>query len=222
LHHAKETSDMSRFFEPFSGIPNVSGNPAFSDLIADPARRTVLKSGALLGPLAALPSCALLPGAGAPLIGFTPIPASSDDAVRVPEGYKAEVVVAWGDPIGDARGMPAFQWNAGNSAEDQELQSGTHHDGMHFFPLPLGSNSSTHGLLVMNHEYPDNGALFPDGMANWSLAKVRKSQAALGCSVQEIRLVEWPLAAGEAVALSRAASTPTRRCASAARRPGTR
>ena len=122
---------MSRFFEPFSGIPNVSGNPAFSDLIADPARRTVLKSGALLGPLAALPSCALLPGAGAPLIGFTPIPASSDDAVRVPEGYRAEVLVAWGDPIGDTRGMPAFRWDASNSADEQALQSGTHHDGMY-------------------------------------------------------------------------------------------
>ena len=203
---------MSRFFEPFSGIPNVSGNPAFSDLIADPARRTVLKSGALLGPLAALPSCALLPGAGAPLIGFTPIPASSDDAVRVPEGYRAEVLVAWGDPIGDTRGMPAFRWDASNSADEQALQSGTHHDGMYFFPLPLGSNTSTHGLLVMNHEYPDNNLLFPDGTANWSPAKVRKSQAAVGCSVQEIRLENgrWQLVRPSRYARRIHANTPMR------------
>ena len=59
---------------------------------------------------------------------------------------------------------------------------------MYFFSLPLGSQNSSHGLLVMNHEYPDHLSMFPDGRANWSLAKVRKSQHALGCSVQEIRL----------------------------------
>ena len=34
-----------------------------------------------------------------------------------------------------------------------------HHDGIHFFPLPLGSDSSTRGLLAMNHEYTDDGLL---------------------------------------------------------------
>ncbi|HPU51899.1 MAG TPA: DUF839 domain-containing protein, partial [Burkholderiaceae bacterium] len=187
---------MSRFFEPHAGTPNASTNPELNELLLNPQRRTLMTSGSLvaLASVLSLEGCASSAGGG-PLVGFKGIAVSSDDAVRVPDGYKADVVVAWGDPIGDARGMPAFQWNAGNSAEDQELQSGTHHDGMHFFPLPLGSNSSTHGLLVMNHEYPDNNALFPDGMANWSLAKVRKSQAALGCSVQEIRLVDgrWQL-----------------------------
>ena len=202
---------MSRFFEPHAGTPNPSDNVSLSELLANPGRRTLMTSGSLaaLASVLSLEGCASPVGNG-PLVGFKGIAASSEDAVRVPEGYKADVVVAWGDPIGDARGMPAFQWNAGNSAEDQELQSGTHHDGMHFFPLPLGSNSSTHGLLVMNHEYPDNGALFPDGMANWSLAKVRKSQAALGCSVQEIRLVDgrWQLVKPSRYARRVHANTP--------------
>ena len=205
---------MSRFFEPHAGTPNPSRHPSMAELIANPARRTLMTgaTAASLASVLALEGCAALPVSGGPLVGFKGIPTSAEDAVRVPEGYRADVVVAWGDPIGDVRGMPAFQWNAGNSAADQELQSGTHHDGMHFFPLPLGSDNSNHGLLVMNHEYPDNGGLFPDGMANWSLAKVRKAQAALGCSVQEIRLVEgrWQLVRPSRHARRIHANTPMR------------
>ena len=168
-------------------IFNLSANPALQDLLASPGRRALLQ--ATLGSVVAatgLAGCAA-PGTAARL-GFTAIAASSEDAVRVPPGYRADVVIAWGDPIGDPAGSPPFRFDASNSAEEQALQSGTHHDGMYFFPLPLGSQSSTRGLLVMNHEYPDHLSMFPDGRANWSLAKVRKSQHAVGCSVQEIRL----------------------------------
>ena len=167
---------------------NPSANPEFTDLLANPARRTLLK-GALgsMAMVTGLAGCATS-GAG-PRLGFAAIEISSADAVRVPAGYRADVLIAWGDPVGDPAGMPAFRFDASNSAEEQALQSGTHHDGMSFFPLPLGASNSTHGLLVMNHEYPDHNSMFPDGRANWSLAKVRKSQHALGCSVQEIRLV---------------------------------
>jgi uncharacterized protein len=194
---------MSKFFETLVGTPNPSNNTEFSQLLENDGRRTVLKMGPAVSAMAALTgllgasACTSVAGvagagkaaSGSPAISFKPIPISSADAVMVPEGYKADVLIAWGDPIGDTRGMPAFKFDASNSAQDQELQSGTHHDGMYYFPLPLGSTNSTRGLLVTNHEYPDNALLFPDGMANWSLAKARKSQAALGCSVQEVQLV---------------------------------
>ncbi len=205
---------MSRFFDPLVGQPNRSANPSLASLIANPARRTLMRgaTAASLASVLALEGCAVLEVSSGPLLGFKGIPASSDDAVKVPEGYRADVVVAWGDPIGDARGMPAFQWNAGNSAAEQELQSGTHHDGMHYFPLPVGSTNSSHGLLVMNHEYPDNAGMFPDGTAGWSLEKVRKSQAALGCSVQEIRLIDgrWQMVRPSAYARRIHANTPMR------------
>jgi hypothetical protein len=170
-------------------IFNPSSNPALADLLANPARRTLLKGA--LGSVAmatGLAGCATL--GERPRLGFAAIGASSEDAVRVPAGYRAGVVIAWGDPVGDPAGSPSFRFDASNTAEEQALQSGTHHDGMYFFPLPLGSQSSTHGLLVMNHEYPDHFSMFPDGRANWSLAKVRKSQHALGCAVLEVRLVD--------------------------------
>ena len=168
---------------------NPSSNPTLGELIENPARRTLIKGA--LGSLAmasGLTGCATL--ADHARLGFAAIDASSEDAVRVPAGYRADVVIAWGDPIGDPAGSPPFRFDASNSAEEQALQSGTHHDGMYFFPLPLGSDNSTHGLLVMNHEYPDHNSMFPDGRANWSAEKVRKSQHALGCSVQEVRLVD--------------------------------
>ena len=65
--------------------------------------------------------------------------------------------------------MPALREDAGNSAADQAVQMGMHHDGIHFYPL---DGSGTRGLLAMNHEYTDDGLLHADGMKTWSAEKV--------------------------------------------------
>ena len=99
---------------------NPSTNPALRDLLASPGRRALLQ--ATLGSVVAatgLTGCAA-PGTAARL-GFTAIAASSEDAVRVPAGYRADVVIAWGDPIGDPAGSPPFRFDASNSAEEQAL-----------------------------------------------------------------------------------------------------
>ena len=101
-----------------------------------------------------------------------------------PRTYVAEVLYAWGDPVSDG---PAFAPDASNTAVDQEQQAGMHHDGMHFFPLPAAAGERNRGLLVVNHEYADDGLLHTDGMQTWSAEKVRKCQAAHGVSVIEIR-----------------------------------
>jgi secreted PhoX family phosphatase len=149
------------------------------------SRRDVLMGG--LGAAAAAFVGASLPrqGAATPLLGFTPVPVSRDDAVVVPPGYGAHVVFAWGDPVS---GGPEFRGDASNSAAEQALQAGMHHDGMHFFSLPRGSDSSSHGLLAINHEYTDDGLLHTDGMTPWTAEKVAKSRAAHGVSVIEVRL----------------------------------
>ena len=114
-----------------------------------------------------------------PLLGFKGIPVSAADSVVVPEGYSARVLIAWGDPISDG---PAFRQDAGNSAADQAQQWGMHNDGLAYFPL----QGSERGLLAQNHEYPDDALLFPDGNANWTKEKTRKTLAALGVSIIEI------------------------------------
>jgi secreted PhoX family phosphatase len=107
---------------------------------------------------------------------------STADTVVVPEGYSVQVIARWGEPAGLSGENPAFKTDASNSASEQEMQIGTHHDGIHYFPQ-AGSNA---GLLVMNHEYTDDGLLHPDGMKTWTREKVRKAQAAMGVSVVEL------------------------------------
>jgi uncharacterized protein len=155
--------------------------------VSDPARRLWLQGG--LGALAAgalaplLAGCASLAGDG-PLLGFKSVPVTDQDTMVVPEGYEAIAIAAWGEPVGVSGNMPAWRMDAGNSAADQAVQMGMHHDGIHYLPL----DGSRRGLLVMNHEYTDDGLLHTDGMKTWSAEKVRKSQAAHGMSVIEIEL----------------------------------
>jgi len=133
-------------------LGNSSDNPCFGDIL----RRRLGRREALVGGLAsAVPLFfrgrvdAAAPGgqAGArPLLGYTAVPPSRADLVTVPPGYRTQVLLPWGDPVdGEA---PAFDPDGGG--EDQARQVGSHHDGMHFFPL---DGSSEEGLLAINHEY---------------------------------------------------------------------
>lgn len=146
-----------------------------------PDRRLVLKSAmaavaAMMGPVG-------YAGTSRPPLGFTAVPASLRDAVVVPMEYEFQVLYRWGDPTGIGSSMPAFRPDASNTAEDQALQAGMHHDGMHFFPL---GSDGRRALLVLNHEYTDEQQLHADGAAPLTAAKVRKSQHAVGVSVIEI------------------------------------
>lgn len=203
---------------------NPSDNPRFDDVVADAqARRAFLKAGAGAAALAFV-GCASPGGADGPLrpstsptLGFVSVPPQGDDTVKVPPGYRVQVLYAWGDPIGQAGvapGTPAWSGDARESAAEQVLQAGMHHDGMHFFPFPgAGGPSSSHGLLAINHEYADHDLLFPDRMANWSPEKVAKSQAAHGVSVIEVRrdaAGAWEVVRPSAYARRITANTPMR------------
>ena len=173
---------------------NRSSNPSIHEL-SDPARRIVLRgtlgatAAALYGPFVA--GCAApvaqreAPKALAPTIGFRGIPVDASDRLVVPEGYIATVIAAWGEPIGVAGHMPAFKPDGSNTAAEQAVQMGMHHDGMEYFPL---QGSSTHGLLALNHEYTDDGLLHVGGFTNMNAEKVKKSQMAHGLSVIEVEL----------------------------------
>lgn len=117
-------------------------------------------------------------------MGFRSVPLSNADTVTVPQGYSSRLLYAWGDPISDG---PAYKPDASNTADEQAVQAGMHHDGMHFFPLPLGSDTSDHGLLVLNHEYLDQKLLFPDAMETWTAEKVKKCLNGVGVSVIEVK-----------------------------------
>lgn len=161
--------------------------------LADPFRRRLLSAAVLAttgGALAAagVPLPALAASAGrafGALNDFVSLAVSTADEVRVPGGYTASLLYAWGDPISAG---PQANAEASDSAAAQLQQAGMHHDGMHFFPfVEHGKLSSTHGLMCINHEYTDDGLLHAGGMADWSAEKVAKSKAAHGVSVIEVK-----------------------------------
>jgi secreted PhoX family phosphatase len=174
---------------------NTSGNESFEEVVQQRLSRRSLLGGSLTAAVTAS-----LGGVGTllravpaeasdftavPRLGFEGIPVSPADPlladqIYVPRGYTAKVLIAWGDPVSKG---PRFAPDASNTAEDQERQWGMHNDGLVYFPL----RGSKHGLLVQNHEYTDDVLLFPDGTANWNSDKTRKSLAAHGVSVIEVR-----------------------------------
>jgi len=177
---------------------NRSANPSIHDVIAQgdlaPDRRQLMQGAGLMGLLALLQplsACSSLATTGPrATLGFSGIPPGMGDNLVVPPGYMAQVIAAWGEPIGIAGQMPAFRTDGSNSAEDQAVQLGMHHDGMEYFAL---GGSSDHGLIAVNHEYTDDGLLHPDGFLPMTAAKVRKSQNAHGLSVYEVqrRGAQW-------------------------------
>lgn len=140
-------------------------------------------------------------------LGFEAIPTNRTDDVTVPAGYRTQNFVPWGTPLTGT--LPEFDaLDASNSGEDQENQVGSHHDGLHFFPIDLrsGGQSSDEGLLVMNHEYVDpflmhtNGPTVSDEGVRVELDEVRKEVAAHGVSVIHVRKNftnnDWEVVAG--------------------------
>ena len=190
---------------------NQSLNPSIYQ-ISDPQRRQCLYGGmlaasaALLAPLSAANAAKTVnPGQR---LGFKPVAAQDSDGLWVPEGYEAHIAFMWGEPVGAKAGAPAWRPDASNTAQEQALQLGMHHDGMHYFPI----DGSRRGLLAINHEYTDEGLLHPDGQANWSAQKVAKSMASHGVSVIEIAMVKgkWQIVNPSKFARRITATTPMR------------
>ena len=169
-------------------VSNNSGNQTFEEIVdARVSRRGFLGGGLATAAALSLSGMSALLKAvpasaktnGRPLLGFQGIDVSTADTVVVPQGYTARVLIAWGDPVSDG---PEFKQDASNTAAEQALQWGEHNDGLVYFPI----SGPTHGLLVQNNEYDDEGLLFPDGIASWTAEKTNKSLNAHGVSIIEI------------------------------------
>lgn len=195
---------------PHDSMANTSETPSILELIEQRqlSRRGFLKTS--LGATAGATAAAML-GTGvvdgltnfaeaagmspSPLggIGFTSVPANvipMSDAVTVPPGYTAKVLVSWGDSL-----TAAAHWDTvGAMDEATQLRTfGAHNDGMHFFPFPAtgaAGLANERGLLVVNHEYCDPGLVANTTSYN-SIAMtqdlVNAQLAAHGVSVVEIQ-----------------------------------
>jgi secreted PhoX family phosphatase len=149
--------------EAAEGAPhNPTDNPTMGDLIAARFSRRGLLKGALavsaisatVSPLALLAADKARAASGS-AFSFTEVTAGVDENHHVAEGYDADVLLRWGDPLfPDA---PEFD-PAAQTADKQARQFGYNNDYVGYIPL---EGSSEHGILVVNHEYTNPHLMFP-------------------------------------------------------------
>ena len=167
-------------FEELDGVAvNPSTEPAIGEVIS---RRSMLK-GMAASSAFGLFGCGTMSAASSSDPAFTEVPRSSGEGIQVPPGYKAQVLLRQGDPI--KAGAPEYN-PATQTGEQQEQQFGTDADFISFMPLPLGSKSSTRGLLGVNHENHRAAICFPGNPKQLTRQQAEVQVAAQGFSITEI------------------------------------
>ncbi|WP_332760845.1 PhoX family protein [Pseudarthrobacter sp.] len=179
-------------------VCNTSSNSYFRDIAsATMSRRAALGFGAagalavVLGSAITSAEPAVAGGTGlAPAakegfakakLKFTPIAPvdAAVDAVTVPEGFTWQPVIRWGDPI--FNGTPDFDLN-NQTAAAQEKQFGYNCDYTDILEIP--NTKGRRAVLFANHEYTNDGIMFPPSMPAADVRAV--GQAAHGLSVVEL------------------------------------
>jgi secreted PhoX family phosphatase len=162
------------------------------------ARRTLLK-----GTAASLPFVVLglepaerAQAAAADGLTFQGITLDDSDSVTVPNGYVAENLIRWGDPV--EAGAPAFD-PENQTPEAQAMQFGYNCDFLGWFELPFGQ-----GIVTVNHEYTNEELMFPNyDAANPTADQVNIAILAHGASIVHVHTVttgqnsfRWAVASG--------------------------
>ena len=154
------------------------------------SRRGFISAGALCGAAMFLGGSLLsrsvladgVRAASSPLLGFNSIDAATTDAITLPPGYRASVLISWGQPL--QAGGPAFKPDGTGTAAQQEVQLGDNNDGMSLFAFPDDPNRA---LMAINNEYTNYRYLYPHGGQPTSAEDAHKAQASEGVSVIEIQ-----------------------------------
>ncbi len=156
------------------------------------SRRGFIGSVLAFGSGAAVMGTALLRGTTAiadahSAFPFAPIPAFTDNAVHVPEGYMWRPVVRWGDAL--FSGAPEFA--NGHGVEGSDMVFGENTDGMELFNIDGAE------VIAVNHEYvntrvniPARGEGVPptedDVMTLMNLQGVTVMEVAMGADGYEV------------------------------------
>jgi secreted PhoX family phosphatase len=172
-------------------------------------RRRLLGGGAELAALSLIAPGAIGQTALTSSLTFPRIAPSKADAVVVPDGYRADVVLRWGDPLFggsaafDARDVARGALLSPEAVAAQAGQFGYNCDGIGLFAL-----DESRQLLCVNHEFPMPVLMFPGwvearearalgAFVREHVAAVPYMQAAVGLSVVELRRgAQWAYVRG--------------------------
>ncbi len=166
---------------------------AYMQVLAEGAsRRAVLKGLFATTALAAGGFAARLSPAFAAApssLTFAELERVTDATDHWPEGYRRQILLRWGDALfPDSAAFDVATLDGQTAAR----QFGYNNDFTAFLPLPQGSDSSDHGLLVVSHEYSTPFLMFPgvtdeDWRDKLSDARIAAVAAATGLSVVEVK-----------------------------------
>lgn len=178
------------------GVCNVSSNGYFRDIVdAQLSRRalfglgavgaaTIVLAPALSGvqPATASTGMPLAPVGAGGAFGFAPIEpiAHTVDGFVVPEGFDWTPIIRWGDPL--FADSPAFDVN------DQTPDAQARQFGYNVDYTDVIRTSATTAILFVNHEYTNEGIMFPSSQLTDDPDRVRRvGLKAHGLSVVELR-----------------------------------
>lgn len=189
------TGEAMRFDDPGDDIgSNTSANRRIADVLdVRLSRRAALRAAAAstaLGVLGSLaPAATASEARTASKLTFAEIEHGADERHHVAPGYRADVLIRWGDKV--ERGAPEFRPDQ-LTAAGQARQFGYNNDYIGYLPLPRGSSRSDHGLLVVNHEYTNTDHMFAGinretVMQAMTPERVAVELAAHGLSIIEVR-----------------------------------
>ncbi|MEC7256457.1 MAG: PhoX family phosphatase [Pseudomonadota bacterium] len=158
-----EFGNKAEAFEAFDDIPT---NPNLSRTIGDVINARYGRRDVLRGMLAVSATTALFgtsamvaprqaAAAGSSRYVFEELTWGNDETHHIAEGYDADVLLRWGDPI--TADAPEFDV-MNQTAEAQLKQFGYNNDYVGFTAL---DDSGDRGLLCVNHEYTNEEVMFP-------------------------------------------------------------
>lgn len=153
--------------EAFQAFDDIPTNPDLSRTIGDVINARYGRRDMLKGMLGVTASTALFgtsalvaptPAGAAPTSRyvFDEVQWGNDTTHHVAEGYDAQILLRWGDPV--TADAPEFDV-MNQTPEAQLRQFGYNNDYVGF--LPLGDDGKR-GLLCVNHEYTNEEVMFPD------------------------------------------------------------
>lgn len=176
----------------FHPEPNRTGHEHIQDHITRAvARRSVLR-GAAVGAGALMVGTVVQPGLAAAAVErgigtatFAPIAPNKRDAVVVPDGFRHDVLVRWGDPV--VPGAPPFD-PFQQTPESAAMQFGYNCDyvGVLEFERQPGR-----ALLVVNNEYTNPDIMFPADAYD-SATQKRIEMASHGMSIVTLKRGRTP------------------------------
>lgn len=154
------------------------------------SRREFLKAGAAAA--ATISSAACLPAwakisADSSTLTFTEIEKRYAQSHSISPGYNVQVLLRWGDAI--LPDAPLFNPRK-QFGKAQARQFGYNNDFLAYFPYPRGSNSSTRGLLCINHEYTIARLMFSGLTAQNEVSAISREQVGVEMAAQGISMVE--------------------------------